>query len=211
MPLPWKVKKLAHWFCCRSIPWEVLLLWHTDVTLPCITISCAIKSCNWITPFFSRLYCCCFYYLCHGFPSRLRPYSNRHIRKPCKTQSSSQEPECYRGKADNRWEGNQEVQQQRVAHLQLSAVYGKSIKLCNLATSLLPGATFHCITCVWEMVQNSKMRKGSGGAQCSYCVIKAITYLISKLGFRDLKLPGLETLTLHLVKRSGFCLFAAPT
>lgn len=52
MPLPWKVKNLAHWLCCRSIPWKVLLLWHTDATLPCIATSCTIISCNWITPIF---------------------------------------------------------------------------------------------------------------------------------------------------------------
>lgn len=55
------------------------------------------------------------------------------------------------------------------------------------------------------------MEKGSVGAQSRYCVIWVTIYLVSQLGFRDLTLPSLEMLTLHVVKCSGFCVFTAST
>lgn len=55
------------------------------------------------------------------------------------------------------------------------------------------------------------MEKGSVGAQHSYYIIAVTVYLVSELGFRGLKIPNLESLTLQLVKCSAFCVLTAST
>lgn len=212
LPLPGKVKKLFPQFtCCRSIPWKVLLSQPIDVVLSCITVSCVVISCNCISPFFSV---CIFVVSAttyvKSFPSRLRPCSSRHITKPCKTQS------LFPGAWMLHRQSRQGVRRQsRGAEVVCSsfAVFwhltGKSLN----SAAWLPHLSqmLYCTVCEKLCKNyNSKMKKGSVGAQHRQCVIQTMC-LVSKLGFGDLKHPVFKMFTLHLVKCSVFCVLTTCT
>lgn len=133
LPLQGKVKKLDSQFTdCRSIPWRAFLFQPTAVMLIRITISCAVESCNHISPVFP---------VCISavsaktydmrFQSRWRPYCARHKTKPCKTQSLSPAGWLLQRKADKNSEGNQ-------GGGSLSVFWQVTGKWLNPVTSTLP-------------------------------------------------------------------------